>query len=82
MRWHELHMQASPISFTRLPTGRDRQLRFERQPRAVSDLERARQVRARTFSANDRPNDAHRVAAGRVEREVRPVDRHVDVLDL
>ena len=38
---------------------------------AVGHLEWDREVRARTFGARDRPRDAHRVAAGRVEREVR-----------
>ena len=51
---------------------------------AVREPERARGRSSRPFDARHRPRPrhAHRVAAGRVEREARDVDSHVDGLDV
>ncbi len=82
MRWHKLHMQARTVGFARLPRRRRRELRFERQPRAVRCLEPARDRSTSPFDRADRPRDAHRVAVRGVEREAWAVDVFVDVLDL
>jgi hypothetical protein len=79
MSSHKLDVQRRTICFARLTLRRDRELRFELQVRAVGGLERHFDSSGSPLIAGDRAGDTHRVAVGRVQREVRPVDVDTDV---
>ena len=78
----ELHVEARAVRAVGVRRGGDREFGFEDERGAIGDLEGNQQCVGGALRAGERPSDLEGVAVGRVEDEVRAVDRDVDVLDL
>lgn len=82
MSKRNIYFQTGTIGFTRLPIRGGGKPGLELQPRAVPNLERARDRSSRTSRGGQRPGDRLRVTARRVQGEVRAVDDDVDRTDV